>query len=327
MRRLIFSVFWLLPALLISTGAAAQSARDWLERMSTASQTLNYSGIFVYQHQGQLEAMQIVHAMDESGERERLVSLTGPEREVLRDNRAVTCILGDRQSVLVNKSQPRAPFPLSFPRQLMELEQHYTFDVLDEDRVAGLNCRVVAVQPRDQFRYGRRLCVHDASHLLLRSEVTGTDGRTVEQMMFTSVEFPEKILASALSPQLDGADFTWQREPEQQPQIDASKRGESRWQISEVPDGFMLVDHTWHRLSGGEPGVEHWVYSDGLASLSVYVEESQNADEAYGGVTRRGALNAYGKMIEGYYVTVIGEVPRRTVELVGKSVESRQAAQ
>ena len=80
-----------------------------------AARSLNYIGTFVYQHGGQLEAMQIVHAMDEAGERERLMSLTGPKREVIRDNQIVTCILGDRQAVYVNKSRPRTPFPVSFP--------------------------------------------------------------------------------------------------------------------------------------------------------------------------------------------------------------------
>ena len=128
---------------------ADSEARHWLERMSMASQSLNYSGIFVYQREGNLEAMQIVHASDESGERERLLSLTGPKREVLRDNQVVTCILGDRQAVVVNNSRPRTPFPVSFPTELMDLERHYSFKVLNEDRVAGLTCRVVAVEPRD----------------------------------------------------------------------------------------------------------------------------------------------------------------------------------
>jgi len=298
---------------------AEADAQQWLERMSTASRSLNYTGTFVYQHQNNLEAMQIVHAMDDSGERERLLSLTGPKREVLRDNQVVTCILGDSQAVMVNRSRPRTPFPLSFPRELTELEKHYSFDVLGEDRVAGLDCRVVAVQPRDEYRYGRKLCVHDQSHLLLRSEVTGAEGRAVERMMFTSVDFPQDISAQELSPNLDGADFTWQREPEKQPEPGDSAP-DSRWKVVQVPDGFMLTDHNWHQLSAQEQGVEHWVYSDGLASVSVYIEKSQKKHDVYSGRSQRGALNAFGTMVAGYYVTVVGEVPRQTVEMIGKSV-------
>ncbi len=300
---------------------SSQDGRQWLERMSKAAQSLNYTGIFVYQNEGKLEAMQIVHAMDENGERERLMSLTGPRREVLRDRQEVTCILGDRQAVQVNKSRPRTPFPFSLPTELMQLERYYQFQVKGEDRVAGRTCRIVAVKPRDSLRYGRRLCVHEHSHLVLRSELTDPNGRVIEQVMFTSVNFPARINAADLLPDLSGADYTWQREPEQQPQR-AGKKGVSRWKVLQVPEGFMLTDHGWHQLSANEPGVEHWVYSDGLASVSVYVEAAQGQDN-YNGVSHRGALNAYGTMVDDYYVTVVGEVPRRTVEMIGKSVRPK----
>jgi sigma-E factor negative regulatory protein RseB len=294
-------------------------ARQWLERMSKASQSLNYTGTFVYQNQGKLEAMHIVHAMDDNGERERLLSLTGPRREVLRDRQIVTCILGDRQAVHVNKSRPRTPFPFSLPSsELMQLENYYSFAVRGEDRVAGLDCRIVAVQPRDKLRYGRRLCVHEDSHLVLRSELTQPDGKVIEQVMFTSVDFPQHIDDSALQPDLNGTDYTWQREPEQQPEP-GDKVADSRWKVFQVPEGFVLTDHSWHQLSANEPGVEHWVYSDGLASVSVYVEASRGHD-SYNGMSHRGALNAYGTMVGDNYVTVVGEVPRHTVEMIGKSV-------
>lgn len=296
----------------------SSDARQWLERMSKAAQSLNYTGTFVYQNQGKLEAMQIVHAMDQDGERERLLSLTGPRREVLRDRQQVTCILGDRQAVQVNKSRPRTPFPFSLPSELMPLEKSYSFKVLGEERVAGLKCRVVAVQPRDSLRYGRRLCVHEGSHLVLRSELTEPKGRVIEQVMFTRVEFPQQIDARMLLPDLDGADYTWEREPEQQPEP-GDEPVDSRWKVLQVPAGFMLTDHNWHQLSANEPGVEHWVYSDGLASVSVYVEAAQGHDD-YSGVSHRGALNAYGTMVDDYYITVVGEVPRRTVEMIGRSV-------
>jgi sigma-E factor negative regulatory protein RseB len=297
---------------------AEAEVQQWLERMSMAARSLNYIGTFVYQHGGQLEAMQIIHAMDEAGERERLMSLTGPRREVIRDNQIVTCILGDRQAVHVNKSRPRTPFPVSFPTELMEIEKHYAFEVQGGDRVAGHDCRVVVVKPHDDMRYGRRLCVHETSHLLLRSELTDSRGRPIEQVMFTSVDFPESIDEVALLPDLSSADFTWKQEPEQSPEH-GDVNGDSRWKVFQVPDGFMLTDHSWHQFTADEPGVEHWVYSDGLASVSVYIEEARS-EEKYGGSSNRGALNAYGTMVAGHYVTVVGEVPRETVEIIGQSV-------
>ena len=310
----------LLGGLLLVCRVSAEevTARGWLERMSMAGQSLNYSGTFVYQHQGHLEAMHIVHAMDDEGERERLVSLTGPRREVLRDNQVVTCIMGDRQSVHVNRSRPRTPFPMSFPTELMTLEKHYSFELQGEGRVAGRDCRLVSVKPRDQLRYGRRLCVHEDSHLLLRSELTSASGKSIEQVMFTEVEFPDAIDETTLLPDLSDAGYSWQREPDPAPDA-AIGQAKSDWVIGAVPDGFMLTDHRWHQLSADEPGVEHWVYSDGLASVSVYIEKARSKD-SYNGTSHRGALNAFGTMVNGYYITVVGEVPRETVEMIGRSV-------
>ncbi|HFD79327.1 MAG TPA: transcriptional regulator [Gammaproteobacteria bacterium] len=307
------------PALV---AAATDDARQWLEDMSRASRSLNYKGVFVYQHDDRLEAMRIVHAMDDEGERERMFSLTGPKREVLRDNEVVTCILGDSRSVIVNRSQPRTPFPASFPRELQDLEKYYEFKVMGEDRVAGLGCRRVEVQPRDRYRYGRRLCVHDDSRLLLRSELTGSDGRAIERIMFTSVEFPPQIESRELLPQLDSADFSWKRESDQ-PQAAVGQSRSPRWEVTDVPAGFMLTDHNWHHLPAHQAGVEHWVYSDGLASVSVYIEKSPQPGDSYSGTSHRGALNAFGTMVDGYYVTVVGEVPLETVERIGRSVRIR----
>ncbi len=307
----------------ITTARADSDARALLERMSMAARTLNYSGTFVYQHQGQLDAMQIVHSSDGGDERERLMSLTGAKREILRDNQVVTCILGDSESVHVNRSRPRSPFPASFPKSLEGLEQLYSFNLGDEDRVAGLACRVIDVRPRDTFRYGRRFCVHADTYMMLRSELTDLRGETVEQMMFTSVSFPKHISKKELLPDLNGADYTWKFEPEVSQDEPGSDGDNMRWEVIRVPEGFVLTDHNWHQLSAHDPGVEHWVYSDGLASVSVYIEKAPRDHDSYQGVTHRGALNAYGTMVEGHYVTVVGEVPMKTVELIGNSVQIR----
>lgn len=302
--------------------SAAANGREWLERMSEAAQSLNYTGIFVYQRHGMTDVMQIVHVRDEQGERERLFSLTGPKREVLRDNRLVTCILDDQHSVSVSKARPRTHVPADFPAELKELERYYSFSVGGEDRVAGLDCRQVEVKPRDQYRYGRSLCVHKDTYLLLRSELIDGGGAPIEQVLFTSVDFPEIIPESELLPRLSGAGFNWKREPEHQPEA-GDLPHDSRWRVSQVPPGFMLTDHRWHRLTEHQDGVEHWVYSDGLASVSIYIEEEPGQADEYSGVASRGGLNAYGTMTDGYHVTVVGEVPPQTVEVIARSVRMK----
>ena len=90
----------------------AATASQWLHDMSAALKTLDYDGVFVYQHDGKLDVMRIIHRVDDGGQRERLVSLTGSAREVLRDDRSVTCIMPDNRSVMIGPSRPPQPFPV-----------------------------------------------------------------------------------------------------------------------------------------------------------------------------------------------------------------------
>ena len=88
----------------------------------------------VYLHDGKLDAMRIIHQNVGGDEKERLVSLTGSAREVIRDNQSVTCILPDSKSVMVGRSRPRQPFPV-LPRDLESLEKYYRFENVGDDRM------------------------------------------------------------------------------------------------------------------------------------------------------------------------------------------------
>jgi len=105
-------VRWLLVTLLAVSGQlqADETARQWLDDMSAALESLDYDGTFVYLHDNKLETMRVIHRVDEGGLRERLVSLTGSAREVIRDDKSVTCIMPDNKSVMIGQSRPRQPY-------------------------------------------------------------------------------------------------------------------------------------------------------------------------------------------------------------------------
>lgn len=309
------------------TAAAADEAdaRAWLERMTESAQTVNYIGSFVYQRGERVNAMRIVHAAGEHGEREKLSSLSGPMREVVRDNQAVTCIFGDQQSVMVNKSRPRSPLPVHFPTDIAGIERYYRLALEGSDRIAGRPCRVVALVPRDVYRYGRKLCLDEEKNLLLRSELTDNQGRVIELVMFTEIQFPDRIDDDAFKPDMDEKGFHLEREPDEDDSEVAApaSAAQSAWTVGDLPDGFTLMDHMRHRMGRQPHEVDHWVFGDGLASVSVYIEAAEPGESDYNGVSSRGGLNAYGTMRDGYHVTVVGEVPLATLERIGKSVQRK----
>ena len=144
----------LLAGLLISTLASApvfaDSAMHWVQKMSDAMRNLNYQGDFVYLHSTGLEGMQIAHYKDASGEKERLVSLNGEAREVIRDNQNLTCIWPSSRKVIVDISRKNSFSPIFIPEDIARLEKFYDMKLLGDDRIANMDAVVVHIDTRDE---------------------------------------------------------------------------------------------------------------------------------------------------------------------------------
>jgi sigma-E factor negative regulatory protein RseB len=304
------------PAFLQAASAAAESApnsaRQWLDSMFRSLQSLDYDGTFVYYHDGKLEAMRIVHQASAGGEKERLVSLTGSAREVLRDDKVVTCIMPDNKSVMVGQSRPRQPFPV-VPEDLESLSPYYQLQDVGEDRVAGLMTRVIDIRPRDEFRYGYRFWIDTTNYMLLKYELSAVDGTAIEQVMFTGLRVGDRITAAALEPSLTGEGYNWYRQ-EGGGENPAVTTGQPDWTVKQLPAGFRMTDYQRKRVRQGGEHAEHMVFSDGLATVSVYVEKLMANSKAFTGLSNMGAMNAYGTVLDDYQITVVGEVPAATVQ-------------
>ncbi|NIP74422.1 MAG: hypothetical protein GWO16_16075 [Gammaproteobacteria bacterium] len=317
MRRLVYLLL-VVPLWTAAASDGDRNARAWLERMVEAVKTLNYEGTFVYSHGEQLEAMRIVHATDAAGEHERLVSLNGAAREIIRDDDLLTCILPDSRSVVVEKSRPRKYIPEGLLDLGDSLGRYYQFMALGTDRVAGRAAQIIAIKPRDRYRYGYRLWLDRESGMLLQSDLLDETGRSVEQMMFTELRIRDEIPPSLLEPGVSAEGYRWYRE-ERPPR----RAGDGQWKVESLPPGFMMSMHTEHGMPTSSMPVEHLVFTDGLSSVSVYVEKpgADGGDRPpFRGVSHMGAVSAFGTMVAGHQVTVVGEVPEATVTMIGKSV-------
>lgn len=301
---------------LSASALAAESAIQWLERMSQAVHSLNYTGTFVYMQQGELESMRLVHTVDERGERERLVSLSGPDREVIREDGQVTCYLPDKGALVADHPEVPPGFPLNLPTHWEQLHNVYEFKLQSEARVAGQLARHVAIVPRDKFRYGQNYWIATDTGLLLRSNVVDERGEVAEQLEFTSVEVKEKIDESLLRPE------SGSRVVKLSPQrMDKTKTSPQplHWQVSNLPAGFAMELQRQHAMGSEGVVVEHLIYSDGLTSVSVFIEprDDEGMDE---GSSRRGSVNAYTRHLPQRSITVLGEVPLATVRQIAESI-------
>lgn len=315
----------LLCTLYANAGVAGETSDDAqlsLERMARAAQTLNYDGTFVYRNGATMQSMRIIHRSASEGERERLVALSGAAREVIRDRERVTCILPDRQSVVVAKSRSRQ-FPHS---KLFEIGtgfvRHYSLSIQRGERIAGRHTKLVSIAPHDRFRYGYRLWMDRDTNLLLKSELIDEHGAIVEQLVYTNIELPDRISDELLEPEISGAGYTWYRDEDVEPAT-AIGKGAPSWYPGWLPNGFDLRDHARDPILSSRDPVEHLVFSDGLASVSVFIERLDTTSEPLDGLDSVGAVNAYGSMVDDLQITVVGEVPAATVERVAASITRR----
>lgn len=313
-----------LALLALAAAPVAYSAEPQalLARMQRAAQTLNYDGTFVYQNGDRLESLRIVHRVGRQGVEERLVSLNGVPREIVRSNRDVRCYLPDGHAALI---EHRRAGKHGFPALLVSgspsaLEHAYVVKAGRDGRVAGRQVRLVTIAPRDGYRYGYHLWADDASGLLLKAGLLDEHGTVVEQYMFTEVSIGRPIPNSALAPQYATREAT--RLPADEPTL-ADTPGQ--WEPGRLPGGFVLTARVVRRLPGADLPVEHLVYSDGLAVVSVFIEPvtDSSGPAAIDGLSRMGAVHAFGKVIDGHRVTVIGETPAATVAMIGESMARR----
>ena len=297
---------------------AEDAAHDWLMKMGQAARDLSYDGYFVYQHGSQLEAMRIIHQSRDGRVRERLTSLNGSPREIIRNNELVSCYLPDENSVVVtHRKKQEKSFPDILPINLKRLDDNYKIVTRRGTRVSNRQTQVVIIRPRDSYRYGYRLWADMQSGLLLKADLVDNKGKPLEQFMFTDVQINKRVTDADFRPSFGSSKMKWHRGKKSV--TDVSNVPELK--IVKLPPGFSLSANMSNVTPVKGKPMNHLVYSDGLAAVSIFVEKSASATPVLTqGANRMGAVNAYRSVVTGYQVTVVGEVPAETVKMIGSSV-------
>lgn len=296
--------------------ASQDEAVVLLSRIQDASRKLDYSGVFTYQQGEYIESSRITHVVDGTGERERLEVLDGQPREYLRHNEDVQCLLPEKKTVLLERRRGDR-FPGLLLDDAQALPAHYEIKAEDKmHRVAGRECRIVRIEPRDDRRYGYKLCADAATDLLLKAQTVDPDKRVVEQVAFTSLRLGADVDPAMLRPGWSTQD--WKVVESALNPVDLSAQG---WRVP-APPGFVQVMQV-ARVMGRRESVSQLVLSDGLAAISVFIEpyDDTRPNGHPRGLMKRGPINAYGTRIADFWVTVLGEVPPATLEQLAASIE------
>ncbi len=322
-------VLLLIPVVALGSGQQDTVLRDWLNRVARSNQSNSYEGTFVYRCVADVVTMKIVHAATDAGERERLVSLSGPTQHIVHDGEVITSVFPKKTTRFLGPGGGALSIGGTPSVTDESLERNYQLKNVGADRIAGRPTQVVEIKPKDKYRYGFKLWLDDETFLALRSDMVDETGRIIEQILFTDIQMlgTQDALAKVDAAEwgvapTDAAQVDQHMTPERQLVTD----GASPWDVTQLPEGFALTEHVYaldHQAR--TPEGEHLLFSDGLASVSIFIEKFADNETPFKGVSRMGAVNAFGTVVNGHQVTVVGDVPEATVRMMGQSVTFRAA--
>ena len=295
--------------------------QKWLDRMNKALTTLDYDGVFSHVQNGDVETLRIIHRVDERQVMERLVSLDGSGREFIRNGSELACYLPDQRRVLIEQLPQQSLLLGNLPRFDGAMRRFYDVRMgYRHRRLIGRRARLVVVTPKDQYRYGYRLWIDEASGMPLKTQLCDGRGRVIEQVVFASLTTPHEIPDSAFKPDISTTGFVTMREVPAAASADAAI---ASWYALKLPPGFHMSVRTEQVIPGSAGPVEHIVYTDGFATVSVFVEAHMHPDHTLSGGTQVGSASAYATVVGGHPVTAVGEVPPVTVRFIASSVQAR----
>lgn len=306
------------PALAAPETEAAGLA--FMARLQQAARDQDYSGVFTYQQGSVMLSSLIVHMTDETGEHQRVEILDGrTHREFLRHNREVLSLFPEARVVLV-ETRETEHFPSLFVGHPDDLARYYAIELVPEPgRVAGRQCQIAHLMPRDALRWGYRVCADLETGLLLKVQTINFEGAVLEQVAFSEVQLGQRVDPQRLKLNHDVSG--WKRMHTGQA-IDLIAAG---WHIP-APAGFTPISQVQRTLKHSQI-VRQMVLSDGLAAISIFIEQRQPDRQAAPGAAEHGATSVYRREYGEYWLTVLGEVPVQTVKTVAETIRYEGVAE
>ncbi|AOJ76312.1 sugar dehydratase [Burkholderia ubonensis] len=303
--------------------ATRKAAADWLDRIQQAAQQQSYEGTFVYQRGGYVQSSRIAHVASRDGEFERIESLDGKPRKLLRHNDELYTFVPERKLCVVERRQARDSFPALLGASGEHVMSVYDAKLLGKDRVAGLDAQVVELAPKDGYRFTYKLWADARTGLLLRSQTLDASDHVLEQIAFSQLRMGGAGAAdksAIMSGMRNLSGWTVVRPPVAP--VDMEAQG---WQLAPSIAGFQKIREVRRPMAARDAGdppipVDQAVFTDGLATVSVFVEPAEKNTRKEGAGST-GATHVLVKRRGGYWITVLGEVPPATLQQFASAIE------
>ena len=323
MRGLTAALPWLALAGAALPAAASPGSDPlaWLQRAADSARTTTFAGTVVHMTGERTSTSRITHIFLSGSEHEKIESLDGPRREIVRHNEDLQCFYPDAKTVRLDRRVTARFFPAVLSGPVASVAENYTVKLGEVERVLGQDCRWIHLDPRDALRYAQRLCAELGTGLVMRARTLGKKGQVIEQFTFTDLRMGPQVSRSEVKSTFYGQSKDWRTDTQPRDEV---KEVDTGWTVNALPPGFRKVKEMARKMPGRDRPVSQIVYTDGVASFSVFVEPmAPGARVAESTQTEEGDLSVFVGPVGESQVTVLGEVPPATAQQVGRSVARR----
>jgi len=292
-------------------------------RMHEASRLRSYVGTFVVSSSsGGMSSSRIWHACNGEQQVERVESLTGAPRSTFRRNDEVVTFIPESRVVRTEKRESLGLFPSLLKSTGSSIPAFYSARRVGSDRVAGFEADVVQLAPKDNLRFGYRVWSEKKTGLVVKLQTMDPEGNVLEQAAFSELALDAPVRIEKLN-QMMGATEGWRVEKSDAVKTTAAAEG---WQMRSAVAGFKPIS-CYLRPASGAPtadGTLQWVFSDGLAAVSLFVEPYDRQRHTQEGVFASGATQTLTRRIQDWWLTAVGEVPPQTLKAFALNLERRK---
>ncbi|MGA0572529.1 MucB/RseB C-terminal domain-containing protein [Variovorax sp. VNK109] len=301
---------------------------DWLLRMHEASRKRAYVGTFVVSSaSGGMSSSRIWHVCDGEQQMERVESLTGTPRSTFRRNDEVVTFLPESRIARTEKRESLGLFPNVIRPGDPSIGEFYSARQIGSDRVAGFDADVVQMAPKDNLRFGYRVWSEKRSGLVVKLQTLDGDSRVLEQAAFSELQLDAPVKMEKLSQMMSNTSG-YRVEKSELVKTTALAEG---WVLRQPVAGFKPMS-CYKRPVSTVPAdsTMQWIFSDGLASVSLFVEPYDRQRHAQETMVAMGATHALTRKIGDkadkteWWLTVVGEVPPPTLKAFAQALERRK---
>lgn len=310
----------MLPALAFVTCSVQAAPSDplaWLQRAAQAARQVSYEGTYVHTNGERTSTVRITHVNANGEEHERIEPLDGSLHEIVRRNDEMFCRFPDAKTVRLDPRITARFFPGILGASAEPLAASYEVSLGKTERVLGYECRWIRLEPRDALRYAQSICSEIATGLILRARTHNERRQVIENYSFTDLKLGQAAARTDLKSIFRARNRQWLSDG--RPRDDVTS-AESGWNIARLPTGFHKVTELKRTLPGRAEPVSQIVYTDGLATLSVFVEPNKEPSRNAEATSTDGTTTFYVRPVGDHVVTVLGEVPPATAEMVARNI-------